>query len=479
MGATMITEGHRPPSPLGMAQSLSVGVIMSATDSVATLALIDSETQPMLHSILFGESVVNDATAIVLFHAVRKYAGKGFLSSQTGLGITFDFIFLFTTSIMLGLVVGFMSVALARRLQLSDTSITREVALHMCLAYGGYVQAQVLELSGIVTVFATGMVLSIFQEGKPGNLETARNATANTIKVASGVGFGGDVRVLLHRPLGLQLCCAIQYCVAHYLHTGPVLCESCCCRPGVLLYKSVLSVWTEQESSNHNLVRWFGSGRRLFCSRPTAKRVAQEATSHASTDDCPLHNRSSRGPGQVCLSRVANVQRSESSRHAFTTSCIFTCPTPRPSQSHGVQSGASVRAIGSRILGLEQRRPLAVQSSAFCTRRSPPRVHPARRLVRGPCPTSRHAPPAARAAARAGRPDAGARPRASVPLDVLLPLLLAGAPRTKGGRRPERECAELWSAPQASRRPHGSADPHREGTAARRPRNAPKDPKKS
>ena len=184
VSSTMMLPGevHKPPSPLGMAQSLLVGCILSATDTISTLALIDPEAQPLLHSILFGESVVNDATGIVLFHAVRKYAGKGFLSSQTGLGITLDFIFLFTTSIMLGILTGFMSVAISRRMRLSETSITREVALHLCLAYGGYVQAQVLELSGIVTVFATGIILSIFQENSSPHLEKARSATSNTFK---------------------------------------------------------------------------------------------------------------------------------------------------------------------------------------------------------------------------------------------------------------------------------------------------------
>mmetsp|Transcript_2042 Transcript_2042/g.7320 ORF Transcript_2042/g.7320 Transcript_2042/m.7320 type:complete len:664 (+) Transcript_2042:301-2292(+) len=366
MGATMITEGHRPPSPLGMAQSLSVGVIMSATDSVATLALIDSETQPMLHSILFGESVVNDATAIVLFHAVRKYAGKGFLSSQTGLGITFDFIFLFTTSIMLGLVVGFMSVALARRLQLSDTSITREVALHMCLAYGGYVQAQVLELSGIVTVFATGMVLSIFQEGKPGNLETARNATANTIKVVSDLAemfvfcYIGLSAFNYAAPFStaLPIIFILALSFARAAVVGLVcFCTSLCCQSG-LSKNQAITIWFAglvRGAVSFALVLQLKGSRKKLLLMPVLMIVlfttvvlgALAKPVFALLQASPPHDSDppsdSRGSDQ-------NLSEPGSERAKIRE---------LPSRFHD-----QLHAIGSRILGLEQRRPLAVQSSA-------------------------------------------------------------------------------------------------------------------
>lgn len=99
-----------------MAQALAVGTVLSATDSVTCLTLIDQEHQPVimrralifavpplkmflktrnlcqvfqaLHAILFGESVVNDATALALFHAARKYAGRGLLSSATMVALT-------------------------------------------------------------------------------------------------------------------------------------------------------------------------------------------------------------------------------------------------------------------------------------------------------------------------------------------------------------------------------------------------------
>ena len=43
---------------------------ISATDSVAALTLISSSAQPKLFSIIFGEGMVNDAVAIILFKVV-------------------------------------------------------------------------------------------------------------------------------------------------------------------------------------------------------------------------------------------------------------------------------------------------------------------------------------------------------------------------------------------------------------------------
>jgi NhaP-type Na+/H+ or K+/H+ antiporter len=43
---------------------------ISASDSVAALTLINPTTQPKLFSIVFGEGMVNDAVAIILFKVV-------------------------------------------------------------------------------------------------------------------------------------------------------------------------------------------------------------------------------------------------------------------------------------------------------------------------------------------------------------------------------------------------------------------------
>eukprot|EP00195_Chlamydomonas_chlamydogama_P000441 CAMPEP_0202918710 /NCGR_PEP_ID=MMETSP1392-20130828/74103_1 /ASSEMBLY_ACC=CAM_ASM_000868 /TAXON_ID=225041 /ORGANISM="Chlamydomonas chlamydogama, Strain SAG 11-48b" /LENGTH=193 /DNA_ID=CAMNT_0049611845 /DNA_START=201 /DNA_END=778 /DNA_ORIENTATION=+ len=49
---------------------LALGAIFSATDSVATLQVLDPESQPVVFSLVFGEGIINDATSVVLLGAV-------------------------------------------------------------------------------------------------------------------------------------------------------------------------------------------------------------------------------------------------------------------------------------------------------------------------------------------------------------------------------------------------------------------------
>jgi len=44
-----------------------MGATLSASDVLAALTLVDEKETPRLHSILFGEGVLNDAVAILLF----------------------------------------------------------------------------------------------------------------------------------------------------------------------------------------------------------------------------------------------------------------------------------------------------------------------------------------------------------------------------------------------------------------------------
>ena len=50
------------------------GALISATDPVATLSIFsDMDVPPVLYNLVFGESVLNDATAIVLFRTLEEF----------------------------------------------------------------------------------------------------------------------------------------------------------------------------------------------------------------------------------------------------------------------------------------------------------------------------------------------------------------------------------------------------------------------
>ncbi|GMH13169.1 hypothetical protein Nepgr_015010 [Nepenthes gracilis] len=144
---------------LGVQDYLAVGAILSATDSVCTLQVLSQDETPFLYSIVFGEGVVNDATSIVLFNAVQQLDLSN-ISAMTPLSLVGTFVYLFFTSTALGIVVGLLSAYLIKTLYIGRHSTDREIAIMMLLAYLSYMIAELISLSGILTVFFCGIVMS-------------------------------------------------------------------------------------------------------------------------------------------------------------------------------------------------------------------------------------------------------------------------------------------------------------------------------
>ncbi|CAI5972821.1 unnamed protein product [Closterium sp. NIES-64] len=144
--------------------------------------VLDQGEQPLVYSLVFGEGVVNDATSIVLFRAVQKLQHDA-LDLPAVAGIASDFLYLFTASTALGIAAcdgqggginGADGVPVVRAVRglLRPFKIPRsplppirhatdrEVALMALMAYLSYVLSEVLELSGILSVFFAGIVMS-------------------------------------------------------------------------------------------------------------------------------------------------------------------------------------------------------------------------------------------------------------------------------------------------------------------------------
>ncbi|KAI3506690.1 hypothetical protein L1887_21253 [Cichorium endivia] len=120
--------------PLGIKDYLeAIGAIFSATDSVCALQVLNKEETPLLHSLVFGEGVVNDATTVVLFNTITNFDLSA-MNATAALKIGTDFVTLHATD--------------------------REVALMILMAYLSYITAEVFKLSGILTVFFCGIVIS-------------------------------------------------------------------------------------------------------------------------------------------------------------------------------------------------------------------------------------------------------------------------------------------------------------------------------
>jgi CPA1 family monovalent cation:H+ antiporter len=139
--------------PLGL--GLVVGAMISATDPAAVIdAVRRLRAPPPLATLFEAESLFNDGTAIVVF-LIALEAVFGPVSLGQGVA---EFVVVSVGSVLVGLVAGFVvSVAMSR----SEEHLV-EITLSLFLAYGAYVAADLLHLSGIIATVTAGIVLGSF-----------------------------------------------------------------------------------------------------------------------------------------------------------------------------------------------------------------------------------------------------------------------------------------------------------------------------
>jgi len=130
-----------------------LGAIVSPSDAVATTSIAGSMRLPRrLVTVLEGESLLNDATALVAYKlAIAAVITGAFSVWGAGLG----FVLTGGIGLLLGLLVGMAGVWILRRID--DPPI--EIMLQILVGYGSYLLADSLGASGVLAVVATGFYL--------------------------------------------------------------------------------------------------------------------------------------------------------------------------------------------------------------------------------------------------------------------------------------------------------------------------------
>jgi sodium/hydrogen exchanger 8 len=165
-------------------EALLFGALISAVDPVATLSIMGSpelNCDPLLYSLVFGESVLNDAVAIVLFRTFYNYYEEGAELDQSKIPVAlFEFLFVTIGSILMGVATGLICSYLFRHTRIRDYP-KYEISLLFLFAYGAYALAESIELSGIMALFFCGIVLAHYNSY---NLSKTSQTTAEEIFAA-------------------------------------------------------------------------------------------------------------------------------------------------------------------------------------------------------------------------------------------------------------------------------------------------------
>ncbi|KAF2854142.1 sodium/hydrogen exchanger [Plenodomus tracheiphilus IPT5] len=145
---------------INFVEAMSVGATLSATDPVTILAIFNTyKVEPKLYTLIFGESILNDAVAIVLFETAQRYKDSaetlGIVSLFEAFGIFFG---VFFGSLFIGVAVG-----IAVSLMLKFTYVRRIPKTESCLiiltAYLTYFLSNAIHMSGIVSLLFCGICM--------------------------------------------------------------------------------------------------------------------------------------------------------------------------------------------------------------------------------------------------------------------------------------------------------------------------------
>ncbi|AOA62914.1 Na+/H+ and K+/H+ exchanger [Komagataella phaffii CBS 7435] len=213
---------------VSLVDALSVGATLSATDPVTILSIFNSyKVDPKLYTIIFGESLLNDAICIVMFETCQKFHGQAVSVSSVLKGIGL-FLMTFTVSLLIGVVVG-VFIALVLKHSLIRRYPQIETCLVLLFAYESYFFSNGCHMSGIVSLLFCGITMkhyAYFNMSRRTQIATKyifqllAQLSENFIFIYLGLSLFTEVE-LVFRPM-LIIVTTISICISRWCAVFPL-----------------------------------------------------------------------------------------------------------------------------------------------------------------------------------------------------------------------------------------------------------------
>jgi CPA1 family monovalent cation:H+ antiporter len=163
------------------------GALIASTDPIAVVSLFRTLGAPRRLTLLVeGESLFNDGAAITIFQIVLAAIVMGVFSVAGGVG---RFLLTVAGALVIGVAVGYVGSRLLRTIDSAQIQITATVVA----AYGAYLLAENLSLSGAIAVVVTALFF--------GNYGTSRGLSPSSVRALSAtwefLGFVANSLVFL------------------------------------------------------------------------------------------------------------------------------------------------------------------------------------------------------------------------------------------------------------------------------------------
>lgn len=183
---------HATVSGMSWAEAAVLGAVIAPTDTVAATSIFRRLGAPeRVRLLVEGESMINDGTALVIYRIAVGVAVGGAFSFG---GAALEFVGVAAGGILVGIAIGLLSDRVLARL--SDSDLT--IMLSVLTAYGAYIGAEELHVSGILAAVVAGVYAGY---RSPHTLDA--DVRLNAIAFWSVLVFGLEITLFV--LLGLQL----------------------------------------------------------------------------------------------------------------------------------------------------------------------------------------------------------------------------------------------------------------------------------
>ena len=156
--ATVAVVIHALVPDMGWAVAFTLGAIVSPPDSVAATQIAGKLGLPRrLVTILGGEGLMNDATALTAYQLAIAAVGSAFTVAD----VFGRFLFAVVVGVAIGLAVGWFG---SRMLRFTETPVIENTML-LILPFAAYLPADKVGASGVLAVVATGLYFGRYGSG--------------------------------------------------------------------------------------------------------------------------------------------------------------------------------------------------------------------------------------------------------------------------------------------------------------------------
>ncbi|KAJ8949754.1 hypothetical protein NQ318_005077 [Aromia moschata] len=145
------------------------GSLISAVDPVAVLAVFEEiQVNEILYIVVFGESLLNDAVTVVLYHLFEAYTEMGF-ENIVYLDLVSGFLNFFVVAIggtVIGVIWGIATALVTR--YTNEVRVIEPIFIFV-MAYLAYLNAEIFHMSGILAITFCGITMKNYVEANISN----------------------------------------------------------------------------------------------------------------------------------------------------------------------------------------------------------------------------------------------------------------------------------------------------------------------